>query len=107
MKTLKHILLTIIHVLLLLTGITLSTISARADYWLTNQPASTWGTWDGWGCSLAWWANAFGTNDLMANLIFSTNYTSYQGVLVCRGLVTILFVTMPVVKAGTTSGPAK
>ena len=54
--------------------------SARADYWMTNQPASKWGSWDGWGCSLSWWANVnqFGTNTLLANLIFSTNYTTYN-----------------------------
>jgi len=54
---------------------------SRADYWMTNQPASSYGTWDGWGCSLSWWANVdqFGTNELMASLIFSTNDVSYDG----------------------------
>ena len=78
MKIIKHIRISIIYAFALMAGVA-TTFSARADYWMTNQPASTWGTWDGWGCSLAWWANVFGTNDMMAGLIFSTNYTTYQG----------------------------
>jgi len=67
--------------IMLAAGILLFPGSVRADYWMTNQPSTQWGTWDGWGCSLSWWANvdAFGTNQLMANLLFSTNYISYQG----------------------------
>ena len=67
--------------ILLLALIVLPPLSSKADYWMTNQPSSTWGTWDGWGCSLSWWANVnnFGTNEMMAELLFSTNYTSYNG----------------------------
>lgn len=63
--------------MLLLAGATLLPSSSKADYWATVQPSSTWGTWDGWGCSLAWWANAFGTNEMMAEVLFSTNYTTF------------------------------
>ena len=30
------------------------------------DPAASWGTWDGWGTSLAWWANVFGARDDLA-----------------------------------------
>jgi galactan endo-1,6-beta-galactosidase len=26
----------------------------------TINPTTNWGTWEGWGTSLAWWAKAFG-----------------------------------------------
>jgi galactan endo-1,6-beta-galactosidase len=39
----------------------------------------TWGVWDGWGCSLCWWAAAFGTRDDLADIVFTTNYTSLNG----------------------------
>ena len=53
--------------------------STRADYSLTVNPATTYGTWDGWGCSLCWWANVFGTRTDLANLVFTTNYTVLNG----------------------------
>src|SRR5438876_6209702 len=31
-----------------------------ADYSTTINPQTTWGTWEGWGTSLCWWANVFG-----------------------------------------------
>jgi len=45
----------------------------RADYTMTPDPTVNWGTWEGWGCSLAWWANVFGTRNDMADLLFTTN----------------------------------
>ena len=53
--------------------------SARADYSTTINPQTTWGTWQGWGTSLCWWANVFGTRNDLADIVFTTNYTSLNG----------------------------
>ncbi len=47
-----------------------------AGYTVTVNPATTWGTWQGWGCSLAWWAQVFGNQQDLANLVFSTSATT-------------------------------
>ena len=52
---------------------------ALADYTTAVNPGSSWGVWDGWGCSLCWWANVFGNRDDLANLVFTTNYVSLNG----------------------------
>ena len=58
-------------------GISLDAAPARAaGYTVTVDPATTWGTWQGWGCSLAWWAQVFGNQQDLANLIFSTSSTT-------------------------------
>ena len=49
--------------------------AARADYTTTVNPSVTWGTWQGWGCSLSWWANVFGTRDDIADVLFTTKST--------------------------------
>ncbi|MCA1595763.1 MAG: beta-1,6-galactanase [Chloroflexi bacterium] len=51
----------------------------RADYTTQVHPGTTWGSWDGWGCSLAWWANVFGTRDDLADIVFTTKYTTLNG----------------------------
>ncbi|BDI32354.1 hypothetical protein CCAX7_44050 [Capsulimonas corticalis] len=64
-------------------------MAARADYTTTVNPATSWGTWRGWGSSLAWWANQFGTRDDMANVLYTTNtvaFTSNQGTQSLPGL---------------------
>lgn len=43
------------------------------------NPQTTWGAWEGWGVSLCWWANVFGYRDDLADLLFTTNYTTYYG----------------------------
>jgi len=55
--------------------------AARADYSTTINPGTTWGTWEGWGASLCWWANVFGNRNDMADVVFTTNYTSFNGQL--------------------------
>ena len=65
--------------LLLLTLTALAPPSVRADYTTIVHPGTTWGTWQGWGCSLAWWANAFGTRDDLADLLFTTKSTALSG----------------------------
>ena|GEM_PF-709915 len=42
--------------------------------------AANWGVWQGWGCSLCWWANVFGTRSDLADIVFTTNYTTLNGV---------------------------
>lgn len=53
--------------------------TARADYSTTINPQTTWGTWEGWGTSLCWWANVFGARNDLADIVFTTNYTSLNG----------------------------
>src|SRR5712691_8810416 len=53
--------------------------AARADYSTTINPGTTWGAWEGWGASLCWWANVFGNRNDMADVVFTTNYTSFNG----------------------------
>ncbi|KAL3473033.1 glycoside hydrolase superfamily [Aspergillus californicus] len=61
---------------LALTAATIPT--AAADLTTTISSTTTWGTWEGWGVSLAWWAKAFGTRTDLADLLFSTKSTSYN-----------------------------
>jgi len=63
--------------------------AARADYTTTINPSTTWGQWQGWGTSLAWWANQFGTRNDMADVLFTMNnvaFTSNQGTQTLPGL---------------------
>jgi galactan endo-1,6-beta-galactosidase len=53
--------------------------AARADYTTTINPATTWGTWQGWGCSLAWWAKVFGNQQNLANILFTTGGGTLNG----------------------------
>jgi galactan endo-1,6-beta-galactosidase len=36
---------------------------ARADATIAISPTADYGVWEGWGTSLAWWANVFGDRD--------------------------------------------
>jgi galactan endo-1,6-beta-galactosidase len=62
----------------LLTG-ALAVRSAGANVASTVDPSRTYGTWEGWGTSLAWWANIFGARDEFADIFFTTNRTPYNG----------------------------
>ncbi|KOV94309.1 glycoside hydrolase [Streptomyces sp. NRRL B-3648] len=62
-----------------LLGGTLATGTARADATIAVNPSATYGTWEGWGTSLAWWANVFGTRDDFADIFFTTRNTAYNG----------------------------
>lgn len=57
----------------------ISTSSARADVTVQVAPQTTWGTWEGWGASLCWWANVFGTRDDLADLLFTTRIVTFNG----------------------------
>jgi galactan endo-1,6-beta-galactosidase len=54
-------------------------VSFIGGYSTTVTPATGWGTWYGWGCSLAWWANIFGQRTDLADLIFTTNNVILNG----------------------------
>ncbi|MES9519897.1 glycoside hydrolase [Streptomyces capoamus] len=62
-----------------LLGGALATGTARADATITIDPSAAYGTWEGWGTSLAWWANVFGTRDDFADIFFTTRNTTYNG----------------------------
>lgn len=51
---------------------------AAADETWTINAASNWGTWEGWGISLAWWAKAFGNRDDLASIFFSLSSTTFN-----------------------------
>ncbi|MGW1712679.1 beta-1,6-galactanase [Streptomyces sp. NPDC002156] len=60
-------------------GSALATGTARADATIAVTPGTTYGTWEGWGTSLAWWANVFGARDDFADLFFTTKSVTYNG----------------------------
>ncbi|OIJ99467.1 glycoside hydrolase [Streptomyces monashensis] len=60
-------------------GSALATGTARADATIPVDPSAAYGTWEGWGTSLAWWANVFGTRDDFADIFFTTKSTTYNG----------------------------
>nr|WSY54615.1 beta-1,6-galactanase [Streptomyces sp. NBC_00886] len=62
-----------------LLGTALATGTARADATIAVNPATKYGTWEGWGTSLAWWANVFGARDDFADIFFTTKSTTYNG----------------------------
>lgn len=49
---------------------------AAADETWTINASSNWGTWEGWGVSLAWWSKAFGDRDDLADIFFTLNTTT-------------------------------
>ncbi|KAM0257023.1 hypothetical protein ACHAQJ_004618 [Trichoderma viride] len=51
----------------------------KASTTLSLDPDSNWGTWEGWGVSLAWWAKAFGNRDDLANVFFTQNNQVVNG----------------------------
>lgn len=61
---------------LLLAG-ALARLAAADETW-TISTSSDWGTWEGWGVSLAWWGKAFGNRDDLADIFFSLNTTTFN-----------------------------
>ncbi|KAL2162964.1 hypothetical protein VTH06DRAFT_6800 [Thermothelomyces fergusii] len=53
---------------------------ASADSTTTINAGSNWGTWEGWGTSLAWWAKAFGNRDDLADTFFTLKSTTVNSV---------------------------
>ncbi|WLW54712.1 glycoside hydrolase [Streptomyces sp. YU58] len=60
-------------------GSALATGTAHADATIAVNPGTSYGTWEGWGTSLAWWANVFGARDDFADIFFTTKSTTYNG----------------------------
>jgi galactan endo-1,6-beta-galactosidase len=52
-----------------------SSALVNADVTTTIDPKSNWGTWEGWGTSLAWWAQQFGNRDDLADAFFTLKQT--------------------------------
>lgn len=57
---------------------TLAASTVLADETWTINASSNWGTWEGWGVSLAWWAKAFGTRQDLADIFFSLDTTTFN-----------------------------
>ncbi|WP_432133219.1 beta-1,6-galactanase [Streptomyces sp. bgisy154] len=62
-----------------LVGSALATGTAHADATIAVSPSTAYGSWEGWGTSLAWWANVFGDRDDFADIFFSTKSVTYDG----------------------------
>ncbi|WAU83753.1 beta-1,6-galactanase [Streptomyces sp. Qhu-G9] len=62
-----------------LLGSALATGTARADATVAVNPGTSYGRWEGWGTSLAWWANVFGARDDFADIFFTTKSVAYGG----------------------------
>ncbi|MFI0780300.1 glycoside hydrolase [Streptomyces sp. NPDC021212] len=62
-----------------LLGTALTTGTAHADEAVSVDPGTDHGGWEGWGTSLAWWANLFGGRDDFADIFFTTRNTAYAG----------------------------
>ncbi|KAF7288878.1 Glycoside hydrolase family 30 protein [Mycena indigotica] len=56
-----------------------SALLVAADTTTTINAKSNYGSWDGWGTSLAWWAKAFGTQTALADIFFTRNTVSFNG----------------------------
>ncbi|OXU15279.1 RICIN domain-containing protein [Sedimentisphaera salicampi] len=41
--------------------------------------STCWGEWEGWGCSLCWWAAEFGHRHDLADILFTYDYTDLNG----------------------------
>jgi galactan endo-1,6-beta-galactosidase len=66
--------------LALVTGLfVLSSYCCSAQSSATINPSINWGVWEGWGCSLCWWANVLGTNKTLSDILFTTHYTAWNG----------------------------
>jgi galactan endo-1,6-beta-galactosidase len=70
-------------VLVASAGLTAAAVlrSARAEaaYTTVVEPGTRWGTWEGWGTSLSWWANVFGGRDDVADILFTVSSTTFAG----------------------------
>jgi len=66
------------RILLLALATVLLPVPVRAQG-ATIDPGTTWGKWDGWGCSLCWWAKAFGNRDDLADVLYTTRMVNFQG----------------------------
>ncbi len=54
-------------------------IPAEMGYRATVAPGTDWGAWEGWGTSLCWWGKAYGDQDNLADIVFTTGNVVYNG----------------------------
>ncbi|WP_423509508.1 glycoside hydrolase [Streptomyces xinghaiensis] len=73
----RRTLLTAAGGVLLGTGVAPGT--AHADATVRVEPGTDYGAWEGWGTSLAWWANVFGDRDDFADAFFTLGDVPYDG----------------------------
>jgi hypothetical protein len=45
---------------------------------VTIEPSRSWGVWEGWGTSLAWYGNCYGQRDDLADAFFTLGDVPYQ-----------------------------
>ena len=48
-------------------------------YGQPSEPGTDWGAWEGWGTSLCWWGKAYGDQDNLADIVFTTGNVVYNG----------------------------
>ncbi|EFA78395.1 secreted endo-beta-1,6-galactanase [Heterostelium album PN500] len=76
-----------IIVLLCAISTIVSGTAATGSYTATFNPTQNWGVWEGFGTSLAWWAQTYGNNTVLADIMFTTqNVTYFDGTTVLPGL---------------------
>jgi galactan endo-1,6-beta-galactosidase len=44
------------------------------------DPSKNYGNWQGWGAALSWWATVFGASNTLADLLYTRDDVSYNGV---------------------------
>jgi len=54
-------------------------VGPGTDHAIKINPGVDWGKWEGWGCSLCWWAKAFGNRDDLADLLYTTRTVTLEG----------------------------
>lgn len=55
-------------------------VGGMASISIKIDPSVKWVKWEGWGCSLAWWAKVFGDRNDVADVLFSFNSTAINNV---------------------------
>ena len=61
-----------------IAGVLACSWPARADQTHAVKSSTNWGTWEGWGTSLAWWAKEFGLRDDLSGIFFTTSFTTFN-----------------------------
>ena len=85
MKRINLFWLLLIAILPSYAQVTVSSVWPRNDHRgdvITVDPSRSWGPWDGWGSSLAWWGRAIGGSgnaDSYADLIYTTGNIRIAG----------------------------
>jgi len=65
---------------LILSVVLCSSVGSVASVSIKVDPSIQWSKWEGWGCSLAWWAKIYGDRDDIADLFFTTEDTTINDI---------------------------